>query len=77
MFFAEAQIRVHLYGQPTDMRNELVVLLRDLREERGGQIPQLLCVHLCHIVRQLHGRGSCHKRRHDDSRICLKSAIKY
>jgi hypothetical protein len=28
MFFAEAQIRVHLYGQPTDMRNyvELIVM---------------------------------------------------
>ena len=34
---------------------ELLVLLCDLREERGGQIPQLLCVHLCHVARQLHG----------------------
>jgi hypothetical protein len=31
-------------------------LMRDLREQRGGKIPQLLCVHLRHVVGQLHGR---------------------
>jgi hypothetical protein len=32
MFFAEAQIRVHLYGQPTDMRKYALTIVM----QRGG-----------------------------------------
>ena len=69
----------HLVRQLIDLELlvlEFLALLGDLREERGGKITQLLCVHLCHIARQLHGSGSCHRRRRDDSRMCL-NPIKY
>jgi transposase len=37
MFFAEAQIRVHLYGQPTDMRKSYDGLQAVARHAMGGE----------------------------------------
>jgi hypothetical protein len=35
MFFAEAQIRVHLYGQPTDMRKYAPTIIMRIETRRG------------------------------------------
>ena len=49
------------------LSTEFSVLLADLRiafgelgEQRRGQIPQLICVHLSQLARQLHGLRCCH-----------------